>query len=79
MRGVQLQKLKSTIELLEFPLIEFLKLRRDDPTFAAFFANEAAKANDPKTMAKSESLRKHEAARLARETRTATSRPKKPA
>ena len=75
-RGIELVKRQETIEMLDYPTIAFSMLKLADPTFLDFFANEDARATDPKLLAKAESLIKHEAARLARESRSATSKPK---
>lgn len=37
-RGVKLQRIKEQVESLQFPSVDFATLRRDDPTFASFFA-----------------------------------------
>ena len=69
-------KRMETIEMLNYPTIPFEMLKLADPTFLNFFTNENAKANDPKKLIKAESLIKHKAAQLARETRLAKSKPK---
>ena len=75
-RGIDLVKRMETIEMLNYPTIPFEMLKLADPTFLNFFTNENAKANDPKNLIKAESLIKHKAAQLARETRLAKSKPK---
>ena len=76
---MRLKKLRDTIEMLTHPTVDILALKLPDPTFAAFFAAEAARANDPKTIAARERSERHQvvrAERLARAERAPRKRAK---
>lgn len=77
-RGIQLAKRQATIEKLDFPTVDIEALKVPDPTFSAFFAAEALKANDPKTLQKIEQLKNHAAKRAERLARVEKARTRKP-
>ena len=68
-RGQLLVALNHAINTLSYPVIDFGKLKLDDPTFAAHFEKAEAKANNPKALAKAKSLEAHNAAKAARDAR----------
>ena len=73
-RGIELQNIKETIELLKHPQVNFDALKLQDSTFAVFFANEEVKKKSPQAIERAERLARHEAAKVAREERN---RPKR--
>lgn len=68
-RGQLLVALNHAINKLSYPVIDFGKLKLDDPTFAAHFEKVEARATSPKALAKVVSLEAHNAAKAAREAR----------
>jgi integrase len=66
-RGQLLKALEEAIEKLQFPSIDFAKLRLADPTFKAFFDEEDAKAADPKLQERLRKRKAHEEARARRQ------------
>lgn len=68
-RGNLLKALTEAINTLSYPTIDFQALKLADPTFAAYFAKEEAKAQNPKVHAKVKSMEAHKAAKAEREAR----------
>jgi uncharacterized protein YdcH (DUF465 family) len=73
-RSIQLSNLKKAVELLEYPFVDFSKLRLPDPTFSAFYEKE--NTLDEKQAKRKETNDKHEAAKAAREERNRDKRKK---
>lgn len=65
-RGTGLQTLVETIEFLKYPAIDFESLRRDDPTFAAYFLKVRAAENNPALLEKKRKIDAHLKAKAAR-------------
>jgi len=68
-RGQLLVALNHAINKLSYPVIDFGKLKLDDPTFSAHFEKAESRATSPKALAKVVSLEAHNAAKAAREAR----------